>query len=142
MKKYIIEFFKRGLMVAGGGPVVVSVVYYILGKTNVISSLTPEEVALGMISSWVLAFIVGGISVIFTVERLPTFTAALIHGLTLYTVYIMIYLINGWLKSQIVSVAVFTGIFIVGYVIIWLIIYLSVKNSAKRLNSKLNQKNE
>ncbi len=142
MKKYIIEFIKRGLMAAGFGPIVVSIVYLILGKTGVVSYFTPEEVALGMISSAILAFTVGGISMIYTVERLPVFTSALIHGLTLYTVYILVYLINGWLESQLVTVAVFTGVFFVGYGIIWLIIYTSVRNSAKKLNSRLNQKNE
>ena len=142
MKKYIIEFIKRGLMAASGGPIVMSVVYLILGKIGVVSSFTPEEVALGIISSAVLAFVVGGISMIFTVDRLPTFTAILIHGLTLYAVYIAVYLVNGWLKSQLISVAVFSAVFLVGYGIIWLIIYLSTKSFAKRLNSRLNTKNE
>ena len=142
MKKYVIEFLKRGLMAACGGPVIISFIYLILGKAGVISHLTPEEVALGIMSSAILAFIAGGISMIYTVERLPVFTAALIHGLTLYTVYILVYLINGWLESQLVAVAVFTGVFFVGYGIIWLIIYISVRNSAKKLNSRLNQKNE
>ena len=142
MKKYIIEFIKRGLMAASGGPIVVSVVYLILGKIGVVSSFTPEEVSLGIISSAVLSFVVGGISMIFTVDRLPAFTAILIHGLTLYAVYIAVYLVNGWLKSQLISVAVFSSVFLVGYGIIWLIIYLSTKNFAKRLNSRLNTKNE
>ncbi len=142
MKKYVIEFLRRGVMAACGGPVVVSFIYLALGKAGVISHLTPEKVALGVISSAILAFIAGGISMIYTVERLPVFTAALIHGLTLYTVYILVYLINGWLESQLAAITVFTGVFVVGYGIIWLIIYISVRNSANKLNSKLKSKNE
>ena len=142
MKKHIIEFIKRGLMASSGGPIVVSIVYFILGKAGVISSLAPDEIALGMISSALLAFIVGGISMIYTVDRLSTFIAALIHGVTLYAVYISIYLINGWIKSQLTAISIFTAAFVVGYAIIWLIIYISVRNSAKKLNSKLKSKRD
>jgi len=142
MKDHIIQFIKRGSMAAVGGPIVVSIVYFILGKAGVISALTPDEVALSMISSALLSFIVGGISMIYTVDHLSTFIAAVIHGVTLYAVYISVYLINGWIKSQLIAISVFTVAFVVGYAIIWLIIYISVRNSAKKLNSKLKSKNE
>ena len=77
---------------------------------------------------------------IYMVERLSVFSAALIHGLALYVVYISVYLTNGWLKSQLVAIAVFTGIFILGYGITWLAIYICTKNLAKRLNLTLNKK--
>ena len=44
MKKHIVQFLKRGLMAAAGGPVVLAIVYGILGAVGVIETLTPEAV--------------------------------------------------------------------------------------------------
>ena len=80
MKKYAVEFLKRGSMAAAGGPVVLAIVYGILGATGVASSLMPQEVCLGILSITLMAFIAGGITMIYTVEALPLICAILIHG--------------------------------------------------------------
>ncbi len=139
MKKFIIEFLKRGLVVASGGPIIVAIIYFILGKVGVIQTMAPDEVALGIVTSALLAFIVAGVSAVYQIDKLPTFPAALIHGIVLYATYIIMYLINGWIKSQIIPIVIFTVIFIVGYALIWLIIYLSAKSSARKLNSKISE---
>lgn len=140
MKKFIIEFIKRGLAAASGGPIIIAIIYFILGKVGVIQTMTPNEVALGIVTSALLAFIIAGVSAVYQIDKLPTFPAALIHGIVLYSTYIIMYLINGWIKSQILSIIIFTVIFIVGYVLIWLIVYLSTKISARKLNSKISGK--
>ena len=140
MKKFIIEFLKRGLVAASGGPIIVAIIYFILGKAGVIQTMTPDEVALGIVSSALLAFIIAGVSAVYQIDKLPTFPAALIHGIVLYATYITIYLINGWLKSQMTPFLVFTGVFIAGYAVIWIIIYISIKRSTKKLNLKINEK--
>ena len=137
MKKYLLAFAHRGLCASVGGPVVLSIIYYILGVTGTLQALTPQEVALGTLTVSLLAFIAGGITTIYQIERLPLFAAILIHGITLYLDYILIYLLNGWLLSQWYAIAIFTGVFVAGYAVIWLIIYVATKASADRLNRKL-----
>ena len=137
MKKFVKEFILRGLLAAGGGPIVLAIIYGILGKTGVISSLTPHEVCLGIISVTLLAFIVAGMNAIYQLEQLPLISAILLHGAGLYAAYILIYLINGWLQQQLIPIACFTGIFIAGYAVIWLIIYTVTRAKTQQLNKKL-----
>ncbi len=139
MKKYIPDFLKRGLMAAAGGPVVLAIVYGILGAAGVIESLSPGEVCKGILTVSLMAFIASGITVIYSVERLPLLCAILVHCAVLYADYLLIYLLNGWLKSQIVPILIFTSIFIAGYAVIWLCIYLSIRAKTDRINQKLRR---
>ena len=137
MKQHMIEFLKRGLMASFGGPLILAIIYAILGTQGVIVSLTPGEVCRGILSSGFMAFISAGISVIYQIERLPLFYASVIHGAVLYADYILVYLMNGWLKSQVIPILVFTAIFLAGYAVIWVIINLTVRSSVQSLNGKL-----
>lgn len=137
MKKYVVEFLKRGLMAAAGGPVVLAIVYGILGATGVIASLTPETVCTGILTVTLMAFVAAGITVVYTAERLPLFWAALLHGIVLYADYILIYSLNGWLKSGLMPIVIFTAIFIAGYTLIWGIIYFSTRRAAHSLNKRI-----
>lgn len=140
MKMYVINFLKRGLAFSVGGPIIVAIIYAILGVCGVIDTLTPNEVCLGIISSAAMAFVVAGIGVVYEIERLPLGLAVLIHGVTLYAVYIGVYLLNGWLQSQWVAVTIFTACFIVGYAVIWGIIYFITRAQTKQFNDRLEQK--
>ena len=137
MKQHIKKFLQRGLTFSVGGPVILAIVYGILGAAQVIDTLSPAEVCKGVLTVSLMAFIAAGMSVVYEIERLPLFFAALLHGVALYADYILIYLFNGWLKSQIIPVLIFTGIFIAGYCLIWVIVYFSTKNTARSLNRKL-----
>ena len=139
MKKFWSNFFLRGLMAAAGGPVVLAIVYGILGATGTVTALTPDEVCRGILTVTVLALTVGGMTAIYQTEKLPLISAIAIHGGVLYAVYILIYLFNGWLKHQWTAVLVFTGIFMVGYALIWLVIYLGIRSNTNALNRKLHQ---
>ena len=140
MKPFIKGFLLRGLIAAGGGPVILAIIYAILGESGVIVSLTPREVCLAILSITALAFIVAGMGAIYQVEELPLMGAILIHGAVLYFSYILIYLINGWLQQKLLSILIFTGIFIAGYVLIWLIIFLSSRIRTRRINALLRSK--
>ena len=140
MKPFIKGFLLRGLTAAGGGPVILAIIYAILGESGVIVSLTPREVCLAILSITALAFIVAGMGAIYQVEELPLMGAILIHGAVLYFSYILIYLINGWLQQKLLSILIFTGIFIAGYVLIWLIIFLSSHIRTRRINALLRSK--
>ena len=47
MKKFWKEFFLRGLLAASGGPVVLAIIYGILGATGAATLFTPQEVCMG-----------------------------------------------------------------------------------------------
>lgn len=140
MTKHIRTFLWRGLMAASGGPVVLAIIYGILGATGTIETLSPGTACKGILTITVLAFLAGGIGVVYQIERLPLCWAVLLHGLVLYAAYILTYLVNGWLKSQWMAVAVFTAIFVAGYAAIWGIIYLTVRRSTAKLNARLQEK--
>ena len=138
MKKYIKTFIMNGLFACGLGPVVLAIVYAVLNATGVVSEMSVSEMVTGIISVTVLAFIAGGISMIYKIERLPVTLAALIHAGVLYLDYIVIYLINSWLKDGIIPFIVFTSCFFVGFALVWLIIYLTTKKSTDEVNSVLS----
>ena len=137
MKKFLSGFFLRGMVAAAFGPPVLAVIYWILGLTGAAESLSPNEAALGILTIELLALVVGGMSAIYQQERLPLASAILIHGGVLYIAYIVIYLINGWLKRQIVPILVFSAIFLAGYALIWAFIYLFTKHRTKKINQSL-----
>lgn len=138
MKKYAAEFVKRGLIAAWGGPVIIAIIYAILGANGTIETLTVQEVCLAVISSTVMAFIAAGITMVYQVEHLPLPMAALIQAGVLYLDYLLVYLMNGWLKNQLSVILGFTVIFAAGYALIWLVIYQVIKRQIKQVNSKLN----
>lgn len=138
MKQFFSGFFMRGLMAAGFGPVVLAVIYGILGAAGAITSLSPREVCLGILTVTLLALTIGGMTAIYQLEQLPLSSAILIHGGVLYAAYLLIYLLNGWLRRQMLPILVFTVIFVLGYAVIWLIIYRCTKANADKINQKIH----
>ena len=137
MKKFIKEFLTRGLMAASGGPVVLAIIYGILGATGTVEALAPGQVCLSVLTITLMAFVAAGITCVYNQERLPLFPAILIHGITLYLDYILIYLVNGWLKQQLLPVLIFTAIFFGGFALVWLIIFLTTRNHTRSLNAHI-----
>ena len=136
MKQYIKQFCLRGLTAAAGGPVVLAIIYGILGKCGVIECLPPGEVTLGILSITLMAFIAAGITVVYTVEQLPLPMAILIHGGVLYVDYLLMYLLNDWIPKG--GIGIFTLIFGLGYAAVWLVIYLSIRIKTAQINKKLH----
>lgn len=137
MKKYVVEFLKRGLMAASGGPVILAIVYGIIGATGAASSFTPGEVCMGILTVTLMAFIAAGITIVYQIERLPLVSAILIHSGVLYLDYLMMYLLNNWIPRDLTGIGIFTAIFAAGYAVVWLGIYLSIKAKTDRINQKL-----
>ena len=138
MKKYVVEFLKRGMSFCFGGPLVLAIVYGILGLVGAVESFTVGEVVTGIFSSILLAFIAAGVTVIYTIDKLSPFSAALIHGVVLYLDYILLYLFNGWLQSSLKPIMIFTICFVLGYLIIWAIVFVVTRKCTKKLNESLN----
>ena len=142
MKKFISDFCLRGFIGGGFGPIILAIIYFILKQEAVIDTLDANEVCLGIVSIYILAFVVAGMNAIYQIEKLPLMTAILIHGGVLYLCYLATYLINGWLKDGMTAFLVFTGIFVVCYIIIWIIIYAVTKKKTDDLNAILKAKQE
>ena len=140
MKKHVLDFLRRGLMVCGFGPLVLAILYLILRQSGTIETLSVEQVCTGIFSLSALAFIAGGMNAIHQIERLPLMLGILIHGAVLYFSYLATYLLNGWLEWGIAPILVFSGIFVVGYLVIWAIIYSIIKRNTERLNAVLKEK--
>lgn len=142
MKKIVLDFLRRGLIAMGIGPIVLVILYLAFQNYFCIQMLTVNEVCVGIVSLSALAFIAGGINVIYQIERLPLMAAISIHGMILYLGYLGTYLINGWLEQGIIPIIAFSGIFALGYLAIWGIVYSIVKRNTEKVNKILKQKQE
>ncbi len=142
MKRFGLEFLRRGFIASGIGPIVLAIVYLIVKQSTSIDTLTVGQVCVGIFSLTALAFIAGGMNAIYQVERLPLMTAILIHGGVLYIGYLVTYLLNDWLDFGIIPIIVFSAIFVVGYIVIWAIIYSIIRRTTTNLNKTLKKKQQ
>ena len=142
MKKFILDFLRRGLIACGIVPVVFAILYLILKQTSDIETLSVNQVCVGIFSITALAFIAGGMNAVYQIERLPLMAAILIHGVVLYAGYLCTYLLNDWLEWGVIPILVFSGIFVVGFVAIWAVIYSIIKRNTEKLNKMLKQKRQ
>ena len=138
MKRYILDFLRRGMTACGLGPMVLAVLYLFLP----VQLLTAQEVCLGIFSLSALAFLAGGMNVLYQIERLPLMAAVGIHGTVLYIGYLITYLVNGWLEWGTWPLLVFTGIFAAGYLAIWAVIYAVIQRRTASINQLLKQKQQ
>ena len=142
MNKILKEFLRRGVAACGLGPVVLAGLYLILQSNGAMESLAVNEVCIGIFSLTALAFIAGGMNVIYQLERLPLMGAISIHGGVLYVSYLATYLVNDWLDWGYVPVLVFTGIYVVGYLLIWAVIYSIIKRNTAKINASLKKRQQ
>ena len=138
--KYILkEFCRRGISACGLGPFALAVIYLLLQYNGVVEVLTVNEVCVGILSLSALAFVAGGMNVVYQIERLPLMVAISIHGGVLYVSYLLTYLVNDWLDRGTTPILVFTGIFVVGYLLIWAVIYSIIKRNTDRVNEAMRK---
>lgn len=142
MKHIANEFFRRGIAACCLGPIVLAILYLILQHNGVLESLTVNQVCIGIFSLSALAFIAGGMNVIYQIERLPLMLAILIHGGVLCVSYLVTYLLNDWLEWGSTPVLIFTGIFVAGYLLIWAVIYSVIKKNTVRINESLKKRQQ
>lgn len=142
MKENVLEFLRRGLVASSFGPIVLAVFYLILQRNGAVQTLTVNQVCRGIFSLSALAFVAGGMNVIYQIEQLPLMVAILIHGAVLYFSYLVTYLLNGWLEWGVTPILVFSAIFVLGYLVIWAVIYSIIKKRTKKLNEILKNKQQ
>ncbi len=131
------DFALRGLAAAAGGPVVLAIIYGILGATGAVETLTPKEVCLGVLTVTVMAFVAAGITAIYQTERLPLIGRILIHAAVLYADYLFMYLLNSWMPRNWSAIGIFSGFFVGGFALVWLGIYLSIRKNTSNVNRHL-----
>lgn len=137
MNNYVKEFFHRGMLFAGFGPIIAGIVYIAVSCNVDNFSLSALEVFLAILSTYILAFVQAGASVFYQVEHWPVIKSMLFHFLSIYTAYIGCYLVNSWIPFDVRVIMIFTGVFAVTYLLIWLIVYIVVKTASNRLNRNL-----
>ena len=142
MKKFILEFLRRGLIACGLGPIVLAILYLILQQSAAVEMLTVKDVCIGIFSLTALAFIAGGMNAIYQVEQFPLMIAILLHGTILYISYLVTYLLNDWLEWGAVPIIVFSAIFVIGYLVIWAVIYSIIKRNTAMLNEGLKKRHQ
>ena len=137
MNKYVKEFFHRGLVFSGFGPIILGIVYFILSKIINNFTLSGGEVLSGIISTYLLAFVQAGATVFNQIENWGISKSLLCHLLTLYVAYSLCYVANTWIPFEPKVLLIFTVIFMAFYFIVWGIVYSIVKTTSKNLNAKL-----
>ncbi len=140
--KFLKQFALRGMIAMGFGPIVLAIIYLVLGLTGVATTISVFEMVIGVLTITALAFMCGGMTAVYQIESLGLSKAITLHGIILYISYATIYLVNGWLKDGLTSFIVFTIIFVLGYALVWLVIYLITNHGAKRLNYALKNRAE
>lgn len=131
------DFFFRGLLFGGFGPVIAGIIYLILHFTLKDLALTGLQVFTVIVSTYLLAFVHAGASVFNQIESWPLAKSTLCHFGLLYVAYILCYVINSWIPFEPLVLGIFTAIFAVGYAVIWLAVYVSIRVTVKRLNRSL-----
>ena len=137
MNKYVKEFFHRGLVFSGFGPIIFGIIIFIVSKTTDNLVLSGGEVLTGIVSTYLLAFAHAGASVFNQIEHWSIGKSLLCHLLTLYVAYSLCYVINTWIPFDPKVLLIFTIVFLTIYFVVWGIVYLSIKATSKNCNAKL-----
>lgn len=137
MNKYVKEFLHRGLLCCAGGPLVLAVIYAILGKQDVMAAISLSEAATAIFSITLMAFIAAGITMVYTVEQLPLPMAIATHAVVLYLDYLLMYLLNSWIPRNGHAIGIFSAVFVGGFALVWIFIYFFTRNQTAQLNRKL-----
>lgn len=137
MKKYAKEFFHRGLLFGGFGPIIMAIIYLILHYTVTGFTLSGADAFSAVISTYLLAFVHAGASVFNQIEEWSIMKSLLCHFGTLYVIYIACYLFNSWIPFDGNVILIFTAIFVAVYFVVWGIVYFSVQAASRKLNAKL-----
>ena len=131
------DFFFRGLLFGGFGPIIAGIVFLVLHFTLKDLTLTGLQVFTTIVSTYLLAFVHAGASVFNQIESWPLAKSTLCHFGLLYVAYILCYVINSWIPFEPLVLGIFTAIFAAGYAVIWLAVYVSIRVTVKRLNRSL-----
>ncbi len=138
MNKYVKEFLLRGLMFSGFGPVILGIIYLVISETAEGFSLGARDIFMGILSTYILAFVQAGASVFNQIEHWSIPKSLLCHFSMLYAAYSLCYIANSWIPFVPEVLLVFSAIFIIVYFAVWGIVYLCVRKTGRKLNNFLS----
>lgn len=141
-KSYVKEYFLRGFMFAGLGPIVAGIVHLILEMNNTKIELNGYQVFSAIVTTYIIAFVHAGTSVFPRIESWSIAKQMFFQFVSIYLVYTIGYLINSWIPFKLEIILIYTGCFVFGFLLIWLIAYLSVRATTKKMNEKLMKLNK
>lgn len=136
MNKHLKNFILRGLIFGGFGPIVFGIIILIISMTEKYT-FSGASVFIGILSTYLLAFIHAGCSVFNEIERWSLVKSIGFHFVTIYVAYTLCYLINKWIEFKLKVLLIYTVVFIVSYFVIWIIVYLIIRKQTKRMNERL-----
>lgn len=136
MNKHLKNFILRGLIFGGFGPIVFGIIILIISMTEKYT-FSGASVFIGILSTYILAFIHAGCSVFNEIERWSLVKSIGFHFVTIYVAYTLCYLINKWIEFKLKVLLIYTVVFIVSYFVIWIIVYLIIRKQTKRMNERL-----
>ena len=139
MNIYVKEFFKRGLMFSGLGPITAGTVLFIISRFDKALQLDGLQMLIMILSTYILAFVQAGATVFNQIDTWSVPKALACHFSSLYVVYVMCYLVNTWIPFDIRVIIIFSLIFIVTFFIIWTIVFLTVRHLSRKLNKNLSK---
>ncbi len=137
MNRYLKEFLHRGLVFAGFGPIVLGIIFFVLEKPLDDFSVSGGQILLGVVSTYILAFVQAGVSVFNQIEHWSLPKSLFCHFGMLYAVYVICYILNSWIPFEWGVIGIFTAIFVVTYFVVWFTVYFIVKATGKKLNATL-----
>ena len=134
MKQFIKDFILRGLLAASGGPVILAIIYGIIGQTGAVSTLTPREVCLAILTITLLAFVV------FSSLDLPNSWMAFIYAIPA-TAIVLLSLRSAWRdfrwNQTLISIimwgcllSVFMSLLVFHDLVVWKLFLLGVPGQA------------
>ena len=142
MNKYLKSFLHRGLIFGGFGPMVTAIVFLTIELGSAKISLSGKEIFLFVISTYILAFVQAGASVLNQVEGWPITKSLICHFSLLFAVYSLTYILNSWIPFKPVVLLIFALVFTVVYFTVWITVYLIIRAHTKRLNEKLKESSQ
>ena len=137
MNKYVKNFLQRGLAFGGFGPVILAIIYAILEKTLPDFTITGYEICLGIISTYILAFVQAGVTVFNQIEHWSLPKSLFFHFTSLFAAYSLCYVANSWIPFEPKVLLIFSLIFIAVYFAVWITVFICTKVLSKKLNKKL-----
>ena len=135
--KHVKNFFLRGAIFGGFGPIIFGIVCMIISFNRNSVPFNGIELFIGILSTYILAFVQAGVSVFRQIEHWSQAKANGLHLVIIYLAYITCYLANSWIPFNWIVILIFTGAFVLTYLIICLIVYLIVRKTTKEMNIKI-----
>ena len=139
MNKYVKEFLHRGLMFGGFGPIAAGIVYLSIDLSGTALMLDGFDLFIGILSTYLLAFIQAGASIFNQIESWPLSRSLLFHLGSIYLAYVGAYLVNSWIPFEPLVLLIFTAAFLVTYFAIWLTVYFITRAVSKRMTERISE---